>query len=162
MAKASTTKKATAGRSVAKKRPAAKKPSARKKAVPQIPLVDYLRLGSRPYLRAHQCTNCGARFFDRRNACANCGKAEFKNARVKNNGTLRAFTIVHRAAPGIPAPYVSAIVETEDGTTVRSNVVNCEPSPDAVQLGMKVKLTTYPIGTDDDGTEAVAFGYEPV
>jgi hypothetical protein len=25
-----------------------------------------------------------------------------------------------------------------------------------------VKLTTYPIGTDDDGTEAVAFGYEPV
>ena len=119
-------------------------------------------MGARPYLRANECTNCGARFFDRRNACASCGKTEFKNARVKNGATVKAFTIVHRAAPGIPAPYVSAIVETDDGTTVRSNVVNCDPTPEAVSLGMKVKLTTYPIGTDDDGTEAVAFGYEPV
>ena len=156
--KASTKKKPAA--KAAKKRPAKK--AAAKRAAAQVPLVDYLRLGARPYLRAHECTNCGARFFDRRNACAKCGKREFKNARVKNTGTLKAFTIVHRAAPGIPAPYVSAIVEADDGTTVRSNVVNCDPSPDVVSLGMKVKLTTYPIGTDDDGTEAVAFGYEPV
>jgi len=27
---------------------------------------------------------------------------------------------------------------------------------------MKVRLTTFPIGTDDDGTEAIAFGFEPV
>jgi uncharacterized OB-fold protein len=156
------TKASTKKKPVAKKR-AAKKPAARaKKAAPQIALVDYLRLGTRPYLRANECSNCGARFFDRRNACANCGKTEFKNARVKNGAKVKAFTIVHRAAPGIPAPYVSAIVETDDGTTVRSNVVNCEPTPEAVSLGMKVKLTTYPIGTDDDGTEAVAFGYEPV
>lgn len=141
------------------KRPAAKRA---RKAAPQVPLVDYLRLGTRPYLSANECTNCGARFFDRRNACASCGKREFKKARVKNGAKLKAFTIVHRAAPGIPAPYVSAIVETEDGTTVRSNVVNCDPTPETVKLGMKVKLTTYPIGQDDDGTEAVAFGYEPV
>ena len=30
-----------------------------------------------------------------------------------------------------------------------------------MKLGMKVKLTTYSIGTDDEGTEAIAFGYEP-
>ena len=163
MATKATTKKRPA-KKAAKKRTSKKaaKRRATKKAAPQVPLVDYLRLGARPYLRASECANCGARFFDRRNACANCGKREFKNARVKNTGRVKAFTIVHRAAPGIPAPYVSAIVETEDGTTVRSNVVNCEPSPDVVSLGMKVKLTTYPIGTDDDGTEAVAFGYEPV
>lgn len=156
------TKASTKKKPAAKTR-AAKKPAARaKKAAPQIALVDYLRLGARPYLRANECTNCGARFFDRRNACASCGKTEFKNARVKNGATVKAFTIVHRAAPGIPAPYVSAIVETDDGTSVRSNVVNCDPTPEAVSLGMKVKLTTYPIGTDDDGTEAVAFGYEPV
>jgi len=140
---------------VAKKRAA-------KKAAPQVPLVDYLRLGERPYLSANECKNCGARFFDRRNACASCGKQEFKKARVRNGAKLKAFTIVHRAAPGIPAPYVSAIVETDDGTTVRSNVVNCDPTPEAVNLGMKLKLTTYPIGKDDEGTEAVAFGYEPV
>ncbi len=142
---------------------AARKTTAKKASAPtqQVPLVDYLRLGARPYLRAHECTRCGARYFDRRNACAKCGKTEFKNARVKNAARVKAFTIVHRAAPGIPAPYVSAIVTTEDGTTVRSNIVNCEPSPDTVKLGMKVKLTTYPIGTDDNGCEAVAYGYQP-
>ncbi|MEM7142555.1 MAG: OB-fold domain-containing protein [Actinomycetota bacterium] len=113
-------------------------------------------------MTANECVDCGARFFDRRNACAACGgERTFKKARVKNGARLKAFTIVHRAAPGIPAPYVSAIVETDDGTTVRSNVVNCDPTPEAVSLGMKLKLTTYPIGKDDEGTEAVAFGYEP-
>ena len=127
----------------------------------QVPLVDYLHIGARPYLKAKECTSCGARFFDRRVACGNCGSQAFTNARVKNQGVVKSFTIVHRAAPGIPAPYVSAIIETEDGTSVRSNVVNCEPDPDHVTLGMKVKLTTYSIGTDDEGTEAIAFGYQP-
>jgi hypothetical protein len=27
---------------------------------------------------------------------------------------------------------------------------------------MKVKLTTFVAGTDDEGTEAVVFGFEPV
>lgn len=156
-------KKSVAKKPVAKKKPAAgKKTTARKKTAKQVPLVEYLRLGDRPYLSANECKNCGARFFDRRNACANCGKREFKKARVRNGAKLKAFTIVHRAAPGIPAPYVSAIVETDDGTTVRSNVVHCDPTPEAVNLGMKLKLTTYPIGKDDEGTEAIAFGYEPV
>lgn len=128
----------------------------------QVPLVDYLRLGDRPYLRANECQSCGARYFDRRNACAKCGRTEFGHARVENRGVVRSFTIVHRAAPGIPVPYVSAIIETEDGTSVRSNVVNCRADPERVMLGMAVKLTTYPIGIDDEGTEAIAFGYEPI
>ena len=127
----------------------------------QIPLVDYLRLEPEPHLVAHGCTECGARYFDRRNACARCGQTDFGPVAVDGSGELRAFTIVHRAAPGIPVPYVSAIVKTDDGTWVRANVVNCDPTPEAVQLGMRVRLTAYPIGTDDDGTEAVAFGYEP-
>ena len=128
----------------------------------QVPLVDYLHLEPEPHLVAHQCRECEARFFDRRNACARCGRTGFDAVAVDGNGELRAFTVVHRAAPGIPVPFVSAIVRTNDGTWVRSNVVNCDPTPEAVTLGMRVQLTTYPIGTDDDGTEAVAFGYEPV
>ena len=83
-------------------------------------------------------------------------------ARVRNQGVVKSFTIVHRAAPGIPVPFVSAIVETADGTSVRSNLVNCDPDPETVRLGMKVRLTTYAMGTDDNGTTAVAFGYEPI
>ena len=130
-------------------------------ATVRVPLVDYLRLEPEPHLVAQECSRCGARFFDRRNACARCGRTDFGTARVDSSGELRAFTIVHRAAPGIPVPFVSAIVKTDDGTWVRSNVVNCDPTPEAVALGMRVRLATYAIGTDDDGTEAVAFGYEP-
>jgi uncharacterized protein len=127
----------------------------------QIPLVDYLVLGDDPHLMAQECTNCGARYFGRRNACAHCFGTEFKAVRVGSEGTLTTFTIVAQAAPGIPVPFVSGVVDV-DGTSVRSNVVNVEPTPEKVTLGMKVRLATVPVGTDDEGVEAVGFGYEPV
>ena len=70
----------------------------------QIPLVDYLVLGDRPHLVAHECTNCAARFFDRRNACAHCGKTEFKTVEMATEGEVQAFTIVSFAAPGYRFP----------------------------------------------------------
>jgi len=127
----------------------------------QVPLVDYLVLGDEPHLRAHECTNCGARFFDRRNACASCFGTSFKDVDIVTEGELRAFTIVSLAAPGIPVPFVAGVVDC-DGTAVRGNVINTEPDPDHVKLGMKVKLTTYVVGSDDNGTDAIGFGFEPV
>jgi uncharacterized OB-fold protein len=127
----------------------------------QVPLVDYLVLGDDPHLRAHECTSCGARFFDRRNACASCEATEFKDVDLATTGELRSFTIVSMAAPGVPVPFVAGVVDC-DGTSVRGNVINTDPDPEHVTLGMKVKLATYPIGTDDEGTEAVAFGFEPI
>jgi len=126
-----------------------------------VPLVDYLVLGNNPHLVANQCTDCGARFFDRRNACASCGGESFEKADVPTEGEVRAFTIVSLAAPGIPTPFVAAVIDC-DGTSVRGNVINTDPDPDHVHLGMKVKLATYPIGSDDNGVEAIGFGFEPV
>jgi uncharacterized OB-fold protein len=127
----------------------------------QVPLVNYLVLGDEPHLRAHECTQCGARFFDRRNACASCFGTSFKDVDIATEGELRAFTIVSLAAPGIPVPFVAGVVDC-DGTSVRGNVINTEPDADHVKLGMKVKLATYLVGTDDNGTEAIGFGFEPV
>lgn len=126
----------------------------------QIPLVDYLALGDTPHLVANECTACGARFFDRRNACAGCFETEFKKVAVSTDGTVRAFTIVTFAAPGVPVPFVAAIVDC-GGTSVRANLVNVEPTPEKVSLGMKVRLATYSLGTDDNGDEAIGFGFEP-
>ena len=74
---------------------------------------------------------------------------------------VRSFAIVHQAAPGVPVPYVSSVVDLDGGGAVKANVVNTEPDPEHISLGMKVKLTTFVAGTDDDGTEAIAFGFEP-
>jgi uncharacterized OB-fold protein len=127
----------------------------------QIPLVDYLVLGDEPHLLANECTNCGARFFDRRNACAHCGRTEFKQADIPTRGEVNAFTIVAFAAPGVRVPYVAALVDC-GGTSVRANLINVEPDPEHVTLGMKVRLATEVIGTDDNGTEAIGFGFEPL
>ena len=127
----------------------------------QLPIVDYLVLGDDPHLEAQECTSCGARFFDRRNACASCFGTDFKTVPVGTTGELRSFTIVTFAAPGVPVPFVAGVVDC-DGTSVRGNIINVEPDPQHVKLGMKVKLATYSLGTDDKGVEAVGFGFEPV
>jgi uncharacterized protein len=127
----------------------------------QIPLVDYLVLGDDPHLVAKACRSCGTRFFGRRNACAACGgDAGFDDVEVAREGVLKAFTIVWSAAPGIPVPFVPGVVDC-GGTSVRGNVVNVPADPEHVRLGMKVRLTTVPVGTDSAGTEAVGFGFEP-
>lgn len=126
----------------------------------RVPLVDYLHLDPDPHLVANECTSCGARFFDRRNACAACFGTEFRAVDIATEGTLRTFTIVAFAAPGVEVPYVSGIVDC-DGTSVRANLRNVEPDADHVRTGMPLRLTTYSLGTDDNGTEAIGFAFEP-
>jgi uncharacterized OB-fold protein len=126
----------------------------------QIPFVDYLVLAPEPHLVAHECNRCGARFFDRRNACAGCSGTEFRDVDVATAGTVRSFTIVTFAAPGVEVPFVAAVVDC-GGTSVRGNIVNCPPDPEHVRLGMEVRLTTVSMGTDDHGVEALNYGFEP-
>ena len=125
-----------------------------------IPMVDYLVLGDSPHLVASECTSCGARFFDRRNACASCGGTSFGTVDIPTDGEVRAFTIVSPFMPGTEA-YVPAVVDC-GGTSVRGQIVNTPPDPEHVSLGMKVRLTTYSIGADSTGTEAITYGFEPV
>jgi uncharacterized protein len=127
----------------------------------QIAHVDYLILGDTPHLTAHECESCHARFFDRRNACASCSNTTFRNVDIATEGTVRSFTIVTLAAPGVPVPFVAAIVDC-GGTSVRGNILNVEPSPEHVKLGMNVRLATHVLGVDDNGTEAVGYGFAPV
>src|SRR3954466_13595669 len=127
----------------------------------QVPLVEYLVLGDDPHLVANECTGCGARFFDHRIACAGCFGTDFTQVRVPSEGEVKAFTIVNLAAPGIEVPFVAAIVDCQ-GTSVRANLVNVPPDPEHVTLGMKVRLATTKVGTDEAGTDAIGFGFEPL
>ena len=128
----------------------------------QIPMVDYLVLDDGdPHLMAKTCEECGALYLDRRVACAKCGADRFGTKRLGRDGRLRSFTIVHRAAPGVPTPYVSAVVDLDGGGVVKANLVDVDPDPEKIRLGMPVKMTTFAAGTDDEGTEAVAFAFAP-
>jgi uncharacterized OB-fold protein len=126
----------------------------------QIPLVDYLVLADKPHLVAWECDTCAARYFGRRSGCASCSGTDFTTVPIDTQGSLVTYTIVSHAAPGIPVPFVAGVVDCS-GTSVRANVVNVEPTPEHISLGMPLRLTTYPVGADDEGTEAIAFGFEP-
>jgi uncharacterized OB-fold protein len=126
----------------------------------RIPLVDYLALDPSPRLRAHECIACGAKYFGRRNACASCSCVRFETVDVATEGTVRTFTVVAFSASDVPAPFVCAIVEC-GGVSVRGNLINVEPSPEAVRLGMPVRLTTYSLGADELGVEAIGYAFEP-
>jgi uncharacterized OB-fold protein len=126
----------------------------------QVPLVSYLVLGDDPHLIAHECVGCKARYFDRRNGCAKCFGTEFRDVTLPKEGKVRAFSIVHSAAPGIKVPFVASVIEC-GGTRVSANIINVEPKPENIKLGMKVRLATYVLGKDEAGTEAIAFGFEP-
>jgi uncharacterized OB-fold protein len=126
-----------------------------------VPLVEYLVLGDKPHLVAQECTSCGARFFDRRNACAKCFATDFRQVDIATTGVVRTFTIVAYAAPGIPVPFVSAVIDCE-GTSVRANLIEVPADPEHVSTGMNVELATYSLGVDDNGAEAIGFGFRPV
>jgi len=127
----------------------------------RVPLVDYLVLDDgEPHLVANECTSCGARFFDRRNACASCFATDFRQVSIPTEGELRTFTIVAFASPGVEVPFASGVIDC-DGTSVRGNLRNVTPDADHVATGMKVRLTTYSLGADDNGVEAIGFGFEP-
>ena len=126
-----------------------------------VPIISSLALEPEPHLVARECTACGARFFGRRAACASCFGLEFRSADVATEGEVVAFTIVAFAMPGVQTPYIAATVDC-GGTKVQANIVGVEPSPEHVHLGQKVRLTTFSMGQDQQGTEAVGFGFTPI
>ena len=130
----------------------------------RVALVDYLVLDAdedHPHLVANACVGCGALYFDRRNGCARCGGIEFERQALATTGSLRSFTIVYRAAPGVEVPYVSVVVELDGGGVVKANLLEAGSDPGQIALGIPVALTTFVCGRDASGTEAVAFGFTP-
>jgi uncharacterized OB-fold protein len=129
----------------------------------QIPIVNYLELGgAAPHLVATECDACAARYLGNRVACARCGHRAFSRRALPNTGTVGSFTIIHRAAAGVRTPFVSALVDLDDGTCVKANLIDCAPDLTGVALNMKVELHTFDAGVDDNGVVAVAFGFAPV
>ena len=57
-------------------------------------------------------------------------RPSFGKKALGTTGVVRSFAIVHQAAPGVPVPYVSTVVDLDGGGQVKANIVNVEPEPD--------------------------------
>jgi hypothetical protein len=54
---------------------------------------------------------------------------------------------------------VSVVVHLDDGVYVKANLLDVDPDPASVEYATPVRLQTFVAGTDETGTEAVAYGF---
>ncbi len=127
------------------------------------PIVPFLALGERPHLIGVRCRGCGATYLKSgRVACAKCGEARrFDDIELSTRGTLWVYSIVHQSAPGIPVPYVAAIVDLPEQVSVRCTLTDVEPDPAKLPFGMPVTMITKKVRTDKEGRDVIAFFFKP-
>ena len=130
-----------------------------------LPVVPFLKIPEKgdAYLEGQQCKSCQAIFLDERNVCSSCGARDSLEAkRLSDRGELYVYSIVHRSFPGIEVPYVSAIVDLEGGGTVKGNLINIDPDPEKIQMGMPIEVIyeTAP-RKDAEGNEYLTYYFQP-
>lgn len=110
------------------------------------------------YLWGSQCGACGTKFLGDRVACGKCGSTgPFSEVKFGDEGEIYVFSVVHQSVPGIEAPYVAAIIDLDDGISVRGNVYGLDPTkPDPAWFGKRVKMYTEKVATDRDGNDVIA------
>ena len=82
---------------------------------------------------------------------------------LPNSGKLYSYSIVHRSFPGIEVPYVSAIVDLDDGTAIKGNLINVEPDPENIAFDMPVEVVfADALGRkDNDGNSYLSYFFRP-
>jgi uncharacterized OB-fold protein len=117
-----------------------------------------------PYLEGQKCKACSAVFLGERDVCGKCGaRQQFEAVKLSDRGQLYVYSIVHRSFPGIEVPYVSAIVDLEGGGTVKGNLINVQPDPAAIKMGMPVRVVFKDaLGRKDkQGNSYLSYFFEP-
>ena len=130
-----------------------------------LPVVSFLKIpeSGDPYLEGYRCENCGEVFLADHPSCAACRKrGTLKASRLSNKGKLYNFTVVHRNFPGVPVPFISAIVDLDGGGTLKGNLVDIVPSPEALKFDMPVDVVYRDAGRKDkDGNSYLAYFFTP-
>ncbi len=113
----------------------------------------------RHQLSLPKCKACGQLHYFPRPFCPHCFSWDLEWVRCSGKGKLYSYVINHRPAPGFEeeAPYVIAVVELDEGPRMLSNLVDIEPTPEAVQVDMPVEILFQ-----DVNEELSIFKFRPV
>ncbi len=137
-------------------------PSAAAKTLPVVPFLKIPEQGD-PYLEGSRCRACGAVYLGQRSVCGACtARDAMATFTLSNHGELYVYSIVHRSFPGVETPYVSAVVDLDGGGTIKGNLVDIEPDPERIRLGMRVEVVYRPAGRKDgEGNDYLAYFFRP-
>jgi uncharacterized protein len=102
-------------------------------------------------MQLQRCNGCGRFIFYPRGVCPHCFSDDLAWQPVAGTGAVHAFTIVQRhPSPAFndEAPYVVALIELDEGVRMLSNLVDIEPDPASVKVGLPVEVV-YDDATDE-------------
>jgi uncharacterized OB-fold protein len=92
-------------------------------------------------LRLQHCEDCGHVQFPPRRLCSGCFSQAVLWRKAAGTGTLRSWSMV--TSPADPAfagevPFMSALIELDEGPTMLSVVRNC--APESAHIGMRLEV----------------------
>ncbi len=90
------------------------------------------------------CDSCGKPYFYPRDISPCCFSKDTSWVQASGRATLHTYGIVERVPhPGFrdDVPFVTAIVQLEEGPLMPTNVVMDEPTPEKLQIGMPLEVT---------------------
>ena len=89
-------------------------------------------------------------------------EAAWRDYLAHDNHGRGVVLIGHSQGAYVLKHLVKTVIDRDPARLLEANLRDVEPDPAKLSLGMKVALTTYSLGADSAGTEAIGFGFEPV
>ena len=95
-----------------------------------------------------KCNDCSGNYFPPRPFCPKCGSRSVQEFQASGKGSLYSYVINHLPSPGFTPPFAIAVVELEEGPRLMSNIVECEQTPEALELDMPLEVTFEKLNDD--------------
>ena len=98
-------------------------------------------------LRLQRCAHGHGAYFPPRPFCPVCGSRDIEAFKASGKATLYSYVIAHRPRPDMgTAPHSIAVVTLEEGPRLMTNIVECEQTPEALQLDMPLEVSFQTFG----------------
>jgi len=112
-----------------------------------------------------KCRDCSEISFGKQQTCSNCGGKNLEEIPLGRKGKLWTYTVIRHKPPGDykgPDPFVPfglGLVELPEGIRILSPI-QCDL--ERINIGMELELEVYPLYTDENKNEVMAFRFRPV
>ena len=105
------------------------------------PETEHFWAGARDgQLKLQRCTECSEVYFPPRPFCPSCISRNVEIFDASGKGRLYSYVINQREHPAHDGPYSIAVVELDEGPRMMTNIINCEQTPEALELDMPVEV----------------------
>lgn len=116
-------------------------------------------------LMASRCNDCGSLSLPPRAICSKCHGENLAWTETSGKGKLIGFTIVSIAPTfmiqqgfGRDNPYVSGIVELDEGEKISARILGVDPTrPESIKIGSRLDVDFIDVGENENKKVYLAF-----